>query len=83
MPHTLTSQGLVTASAPTGQEVHLFAFGAARTLCGQPLGTQPARTSFRTSGCFTCLHHALDQGVTMVREGGHAFLNLRRIAAQH
>ena len=82
MPHTLTSQGLVTASASTGPEVHLFAFGAARSLCGQPLGIQPAHTSFRTHGCPTCLAHALDQGATTVREGGQAFLNLRRIPAQ-
>jgi hypothetical protein len=82
MPHTLTSQGLVTASAPTGSEVHLVAPGAALSMCGQPLGTRPAPTSFRADGCSVCLGHALDQGMTAVREGGHAYLNLRRIPFQ-
>jgi hypothetical protein len=82
MPHTLNSQGLVTASASSGPEVHLFAFGATRSLCGRPLGDQSVSTSFRTHGCLVCRDHALDQGVIAVRDRGRAYINLRRVPPQ-
>ena len=82
MPPTLKSQGLVTAQGLAGSDVHLFAPGATHSLCGQSPRYEPATTSFRTHGCTVCRDHALDRGEISVREGGLAFINLRRVPPQ-
>ncbi|MDR7363727.1 hypothetical protein [Nocardioides marmoribigeumensis] len=71
--------GLATGKALGDASVHLFDGDEGHALCARPRLPATPSEGFRTAPCGECLGRALARGHLSARDGGEAFINLRRV----
>ena len=78
----VSNHELATGATHADHRVHLFVGHEPSALCAQARRLTTSAPAFRSAPCDGCLSAALARGHVIAREGGNAFINLRRVGVR-